>query len=468
MLRPAFWKSILVIVVVFASASAPKIVLARRGSGSDSGGSSHGAGSRGGGWHGDGGFHGGGRSSFHGGGQSIFRGSRGGGGMSFRRSGGGSFNTGRINRGSFPTAGGFSSHAAGNFSRSSGFGRGNFGPTLNARGFDSSRGWQAPKRNSRNFTGGWQSFGKSNFRAAPEFARLSGNTFNHASANPMGGRWQSFGNSGFRAASAQPRFSGSSSSGWRPFGNVGGAGRIEMSRGYGSFARNGGEWHSFGNPRNENFVRNAAGVSFAGAGRGYNWAAPSSRWRFGADRFSSHGFAATRFSSFPSYSSRRTFGDFGSERFGGPSFANAGFGSSGYGGSEFGDSLFGSALSLIPNLLFGGLLRFGGSLLGGGGLLEGGLLAGNAISLAARWLGSASDSNDFGFGGPASVDFGFGQGFGVSFGYTPVPAPLWPACTTVPSFQWPAWGWNTYCGYTPHYFGPAWNGNNGFGVSAAN
>jgi hypothetical protein len=141
---------------------------------------------------------------------------------------------------------------------------------------------------------------------------------------------------------------------------------------------------------------------------------------------------------------------FGSDRFGSADFASSGFGSSGFGGSDFSNSLLGSGVSLFPNLLFGGLLNLGSSVFGGGGLLEEGLLAGSAISLAARWLGSGLDSNGFGQEGPAGVDFGFGpSGFGVSIGFAPAPA--WPPCNVVTSFQGPGWRWSDYCGPSPDY-----------------
>jgi hypothetical protein len=164
----------------------------------------------------------------------------------------------------------------------------------------------------------------------------------------------------------------------------------------------------------------------------------------------------SRFSSFSSFSTGRSMGNFGSARFGTADFDSSGFGSSDFGGLSFSNSLIGSSISLIPNLLFGGLLHLGTSFLGGGGILEGGLLAGSAISLASRWLGSGLDSNGFGQEGPAGVDFGFGpHGFGASF--APAPAPAWPACNAVSSFQVPGWGWSGYCGATP-YYPSGWNG----------
>ena len=75
--------------------------------------------------------------------------------------------------------------------------------------------------------------------------------------------------------------------------------------------------------------------------------------------------------------------------------------------------------------VFNGLLHLGTSVLGGGGLLEGGILAGSAISLAARWLGSGLGSNVYGQGDSAGVGFGYSPGgFGIGFGFAP--APVWP------------------------------------------
>ena len=342
----------------------------------------------------------------------------------------------------------------GNFGRSLGFGKGNFGSSANFRNFGSSRASQSTMRGSRSAIGGWQSFGNSAFRSTPGLARTSGNA--------MGSRWQSFGNSGFRSTPGFARTSvNAAGGGWHAFGNSSGGGRAEISRGYVNHVRADSQWHSFGNSRNESFGRNFSGFSTARASRGYGPEIHASRGGFSSNRFSSSAPAMSRFSSFSSFSTGRSMRGFGNDRFGRTDFASSGFGSSGFGGSDFSNSLFGSSLSLIPNLLFGGLLHFGTSVFGGGGILEGGLLAGSAISLAARWLGAGLGSNGFDQGGPAGVDFGIGPGgFGVNFGFTPAPA--WPACNAVASFQGPGWGWSGYCGPSP-YYPSAWNGISLFG-----
>jgi hypothetical protein len=454
-MKTTLLKILLTSVVALVLAFVPKSATARRGAGSHGGGGSRGGGgSHGGNSHGGGSFHGGGHSSFRGGGQS-YRGSRGGAAMSSTGLGGGHMNMGRINRGSYARSGGFSS-TSGNFARSSGFGRGNFGSSVNHRNFGYSGASQPAERGSRSAMGGWQSFGNSAFRSTPGLARTSGNA--------MGGRWQSFGNSGFRSTPEFARTSvNAAGGGWRSFGNSSGGGRAGISRGYVNNVRADGQWHSFGNSRNESLGRNVSGFSFARTSRGYAPDRDASRWGFRSNRFSSSTPAMSRFSSF---STGRSRGEFGSDRFGSTDFASSGFGSAGLGGSDFSNSLLGSSLSLIPNLLFGGLLRFGTPLFGGGGLLEGGLLAGNAISLAARWLGSGLGSNGFDQGGPAGFDNGFGPGgFGVSFGFTPAPA--WPACNAVASFQGPGWGWSGYCGPSP-YYPSRWNGISLFGDRKTN
>src|ERR1700680_2521145 len=130
MMKPTLLKILLTSVIALVLAFVPKSATARRGAGSHGGGSSRGGGgSHGGSSHGGGSFHAGGHSSFRGGGQS-YRGSRGGGAISSGRLGGGHMNMGRINRGSYAKSGGFSS-MPGNFGRSSGFGKGNFGSSAN-------------------------------------------------------------------------------------------------------------------------------------------------------------------------------------------------------------------------------------------------------------------------------------------------------------------------------------------------
>jgi hypothetical protein len=152
-----------------------------------------------------------------------------------------------------------------------------------------------------------------------------------------------------------------------------------------------------------------------------------------------------RFSTFSAFSGGRPNLSLGGYRgLGAGDFAGAGIESAGFGGTGFSDSLIGSGISIIPNLLFGGLLHLGTSFLGGGGLLEGGLLARNAISLAAHWL-SYGDSNTYGQTGPSGIDSGFDSGgLDVNFGFASTTA--WPTCNRIASFQGPAWGWSGYCG----------------------
>ncbi len=218
------------------------------------------------------------------------------------------------------------------------------------------------------------------------------------------GQRQSFGNSGFRSASGFTRASMSASgAGWHSFGNMTGGGRTEMSRGYGNNVRTDGQWHAFGNSRNGSFGRNVSGNSFSATGRANSSDLRAYRGGFGSNRFSNS--ARQRRGFRPSHlfsGSGRSMTNFGgSSRFGSGDFASSGFGNSGFGGSGFSNSLLGSGLSLLPNLLFGGLLHLGTSVLGGGAILEGGLLAGNVISLAARWLGSGLGSNGYAQGDSA-------------------------------------------------------------------
>jgi hypothetical protein len=233
-----------------------------------------------------------------------------------------------------------------------------------------------------------------------------------------------------------------------------------MARGYGNNAGVGGQWHSFGNSRNGSFGRNVSGNSFSAASRANSSDLHAFRGRFDSNRFSNTP-ATSRFSSFSSFSNGRSMTNFGSSRrFGNGDFASSSFGNSGFGDLSFSNSFLGSGVSLLPNLLFGGLLHLGTSVLGGGGLLEGGLLAGSAISLAARWLGSGFGSNGYGQGDSAGVDSGYSPGgFGIGFGFAP--APVWPACNAVASFQGPGWGWSGYCGPSP-YYPSVWNGSSRF------
>lgn len=412
MIRLTFHKILLTFAAALVLASVPKAVTARRGGGSHAGGGSHGGNS-----HGGAGFHGGGHSSFRGGGQSH-RGSAGRATVSSARMGGGRVNRRQTSRGSYQGPGGFSPTMSGNFARSSTFGRGSFSSSANSRNFGYSRSSPQLARSSGNAIGGWNLPGNSAFRSTPGLARTSGSA--------MVGGLPSFG---------------------RSSGSV----RQEMPRSYGSNVRAGGQWHSFGNSRDGSFARNVSGFSFAGASRENALGIHASGLGFGSNRFSSNRPAMSRFSSFSSFSGGRSMASFGSSRrFGSGDFSRSGFGNSGFGDLGFSNSLIGSSLSVIPNLLFGGLLQLGTTVFGGGGILEGGLLAGNAISLAARWLGSGLGSNGFSQGGSAGGDNSFGPGaFGVNFGFTPALA--WPACNAVTSFQGSGWGSSRYCGPSPNY-----------------
>jgi hypothetical protein len=241
-----------------------------------------------------------------------------------------------------------------------------------------------------------------------------------------------------------------------------------MPRSYSSRSdvRPDGQWHSFGNSRNGSFGRNVSGYSFAAASRANVSDNHAFRGGFNSHRFSNTP-ARSRFSSFSSFSDGRSLTSFGnSRRFGTEDFASSGFGNPGFGGSDFSNSFLGSGVSLFPNLLFGGLLHLGTSVLGGGGILEGGLLAGSAISLAARLLDSGLGSNGYGQGDSTGVDFGYSPGgFGIGFGFAPAPA--WPACNAVASFQGPGWGWSGYCAPSP-YNPSGWNGISQFGERRTN
>lgn len=471
--RPAFLKTLLIFVAALILAFVPKAASARHGSGSRGGGSSHGGGgSHGRNSHGGGSFHSGGHSSFRGGGQS-FHGSRGGASMSSAWLGRGQMNSGRMNRGSYPRFGG-SSSMPGNFARSSTFGRGNFGSSVNSRNFGYSRASQPAAQGFRSNIGGWQSFGNSAFRSTPGLARTSGNAMGggHSFGNFSGGgraemsgsygnnvrangQWQSHGNSAFRSTAGLARTSGNAiGGGWHSFGNSNGGARAELSHGYRVDVRPNGQWNSFGNSRNGSFGR----FSFGGASRANAWDTHTFGGGFNSRHFS-NAPETSRFSSFSSFSDGHSLASFGSSRrFGTAGFASSGFGNSGFGGSDFSNSFLGPGVSLFPNLLFGGLLHLGTSVLGGGGILEGALLAGNAISLAARWLDSGLGSNGYGQGDSSGVNFGYSPaGFGIGFGLAPAPA--WPACNAIASFQGPGWGWSGYCGPAP-YSPSGWSGFN--------
>jgi len=127
--------------------------------------------------------------------------------------------------------------------------------------------------------------------------------------------------------------------------------------------------------------------------------------------------------------------------FGGSRFSNAGFGgfdygNSGFGHSGFGGSFIGSDLSIIPNLLFGGLLHVGPSLLGGPAFLGANVLAFAASSIVSALVSNGNDQGDF-----TGSNVGFGAG-----GYDPRPAfgpaAVGPPCGFGVSFGRPGWSYN--------------------------
>ena len=335
---------------------------------------------------------------------------------------------GQMSSGSYSRSGGFSPRPSGNFARNSTFGGGSFGSSVASRNFGRSGASQAAAQGIRSNMGAWHSFGNSTARAMPASARNSGNA--------MGG-------------------------GWHSFGNLSHGGGAEMSRGYGSSVRPDGQWRSFGNSRNASFGTNVARFSFSGENRATASNARTPRLGFSSNRFSTNRPGSPRFSSFSSFSSGRSMANFGSSSFGNSRFGRSGFGSSGFGNSAFGgsgfsNSLIGSHVSLIPNLLLGGLLGFGTSGFGGGGIL-----GVSALSFALRAFGFGLGSNGFGQGGFAGGDFGFGQGrFGWGFGFDE--APVWPPCGAGVSFWRPGWTWSGYCGPYP-YYPLGWNGTGSFG-----
>jgi hypothetical protein len=137
-------------------------------------------------------------------------------------------------------------------------------------------------------------------------------------------------------------------------------------------------------------------------------------------------------------------------------FQSSRFGSSDF-GSSFSNSLFGSNLSsLIPSLLFGGLLRLGTPVFGGVGIL-----GASALSFVASSLVSGLGANGFDQGGVAGGDFGFDRGgLGQSFGFSA--ATVSPACGAGANFWDPGWVWGGYCGPYP-YRRLGWSGIGYFG-----
>jgi hypothetical protein len=234
-------------------------------------------------------------------------------------------------------------------------------------------------------------------------------------------------------------------------------GGAQMSRGYASNARSEGQWRSFGNSRDENSRNHNFGSSewsSFGRNRGTPSYAREARMGFGANRFSSDLRGGSRYSSFSSFSSGRSISNFGGSRFSNAGFGGYDFGNSGFSHSGFGGSFIGSDLSIIPNLLFGGLLRVGPSLLGGPAFL-----GANVLAFAASSIVSALVSNGNDQGGFAGSNVGFGAGgYGPAFG----PASFGPACGAGVSFGRPGWSFSGYCAPYPTY-PMAWGGGGYFG-----
>jgi hypothetical protein len=370
-----------------------------------------------------------------------------------------------MNDRSLARSGGFFSRQSGNSGRNSNFGGGSSASFENrsfgsgGRGFGSygGSGNLGSSASSRNFdrSGGWQSMSRDSGARSLGPRDSGGNV----------GGWHSFGNSGGRSMPTSARNWGNATGrGWQSFGGMSRGGGAQMSRGYASNARSDGQWRSFGNSRNE-YSRNhnfgSSGWSSFGRNRGTPSYAHEPRMGFGADRFSSDLRGGSRFSSFSSFSSGRSISNFGGSRFGGSRFSHAGFGgydfgNSGFGHSGFGGSFIGSDLSIIPNLLFGGLLRIGPSLLGGPAFM-----GANVLAFAASSIVSALVSNGNDQGGFAGSNVGFGAG-----GYGPVPAfgpaPFGPPCGAGVSFGRPGWSFSGYCAPYPTY-SMGWGGGGYFG-----
>jgi hypothetical protein len=419
MRQSAFLKIVLMCVVVIVPACAPKPASARR-----SGGGSHGSGgSHGGISHGVGGFHRGGHSSSRGNGHSYGV-SRGKAPASSAHMGGGRASTKRMGRGLYAGPGGFFSPSSGNFGRDSNFGGGSFSSSAASRKFGWPGAWQPLARSFRSTTGQWNSFGTSAGRATPASARTW--------RKSMGG-------------------------GWHPFGDLGHGGGAEMPpRGYGSNVRADGQWHSFGNSRSASFAKNSPGFTSSGTSRAESWNTNLARRGFNSGRYSTNRTGSRRFSSFSSFSSGRSMANFGNPRFGNAGLGTVDSGNSGFGQSSFSSSLIGSDLSLVPNLLFSGLLRVGTSVFGGPGIL-----GVNVLALAASSIVSGLVSNGFGQGGFAGSNAGFVPGgFGWGLGFEAVP--VGPACDAGVSFGRPAWAWSGYCvPYSTYPLG--WSGSGSFG-----
>jgi hypothetical protein len=421
MTKSTFSKTLFAFVAVLALICGPMPASARHTGGSKGGGGSHGGGAL----HGNGHFSSKG-GSFKGGGH-FYGGSRGSSRVSSARMDGGRKNGVRMSGGSYAKSGGFSSRPSSNFARNSNSGGGNFGSSAAFRNF-------------------------SRFAASPAAVQSSRSTM---------GKWQSFGNSTGQSMLASARNSRNAMGGWHSFGNVSRSGGGEMSRGYGNSVRNDSQWRSFGNSGNASFAQNRSGFSSFGPNRATASNQHSPSLGFSSNRFSANLLPPSRFSSFSSFSSGRSTGNFGGSRFGVSGFGASDFGNSPFGSSGFSNSAFGSGVSLIPNL-FGGLLNLGTSVFGGHGLL-----AVDALSLAVRLFVSAIGANGFGQGDSTGGDIGFGQsGFNGNFGLGA--APIWPACGPGAPLWAPSPAPGFYCGlyaYQPlgwSAFGPFGHPSTGF------
>ena len=229
-----------------------------------------------------------------------------------------------------------------------------------------------------------------------------------------------------------------------------------MARNEGSNGRAHGQWHSFGNSRNRSFDAYGSGFSSARASRAMESNPLVSHPGFSSNRFSERLPRAGRFSSFSSGLAKTNFG---SPRFGNTGPGNSVFGTSALGLGPFSSSFLGSNLSLIPSLLFGGLLPFGGSAFG-----LGGILGGSVLSFAAHSIVSDLVSNGIGQGGSAGNEFDLGPaGFGGGLGFSePLPE---PACDPVANPWRPGWTWNRDCQLYPFY-SMGWSGTGYFSEPA--
>jgi hypothetical protein len=399
MMKPAFSKTLLVFISMLALIVIAKPAAAKHNGSSKGGGSSHSGKSHGGGGSSHGGGHSKGASfkapsfkapSFKGGGHSYAQsGTRSSARFSSARMGSEPKNSGRMSSGSVAKSGGFSSRPTSNFARNSTFGGGSFGSSGGTRNSARFSGSQSVTQGTRGAMGNWQSFGNSAGR--PVLASA------HASGNTMGGAWRSFGNMSQNSVATMPR------------GNV-------------SNLRAAGQWQSFGNTRNAAFGRNISGFSSFNTARA---SGSNTRWGGfgpGSNRFSPSAPVSTRVSSFSSFSSGLSTGNFGGSRFGGSRYGDSGFGNSSLGGSSFLNSGIGSGLSIFPNLL-GGFLNIGTSFFGGPGVL-----AANALSLAVRLFVSGIEASGAGQGDVSGGGAGYGQGgYGGNFGLQADPV-VPPAC----------------------------------------